>query len=112
MAFLRTTWAIMLSIYMDDIILQADSPEKAYFHAQLVILVFLCLGWELNWEKSSITPSQTITHLGFIINTFTMTASCPEAKVERLRTLAFECLQANCMTVHEAERLLGQMESV
>ena len=53
-ALLCSKWNISISIYMDDILIQADSPEKAYFHAQITILLLLALGWELNWEKSTI----------------------------------------------------------
>ena len=85
MAFLRENWGILISIYMDDMILQAPTAEKAYLHAQITILVLLYLGWEINWEKSNLTPSHKLTHLGFDIDTSTMTASCPTVKVERLR---------------------------
>ena len=48
MAFLRSVWGIMLSVYMDDMILQAPTAEECYFHAQILILVLLCCGWEVN----------------------------------------------------------------
>ena len=111
-AFLRETWGIMITIYMDDMFLQAPTRAEVYLHAQLVILVLLCLGLELNWTKSSLVPSQTITHLGFEINTATMTATLPIKKIERLRDLAHSTLQAGHVTVHNAEKLLGLMESV
>ena len=112
MAFLRATWGIQITVYMDDMLLQAPTMEKAYFHAQLVILTLLSLGWELNWEKSTLIPSTKITHLGFEIDTSTMTASCPVAKIERLIEKAKVLLRDKTVTVHEAERLLGMMESV
>ena len=93
-------------------ILQASTAEQAYFHAQLTILVLLCLGWEVNWEKSSLKPSHQLTHLGFDIDTSTMTASCPPKKSERLITDATTVLMDGYITVHKAEKLLGLMESV
>ena len=112
MAFLRATWGILISIYMDDMLLQAASREEAYHHAQIVILVLLCLGWELNWEKSSLIPSNKLTHLGFEIDTVSMTASCPVAKIDRLVEMAKKAFIKKTITVHDAERLLGVMESV
>ena len=67
-SFLRTQWGVNITIYMDDMLLQAPSKEIAYFHAQLTILLLLCLGWEVNWEKSNLNPTQNITHLGFEID--------------------------------------------
>ena len=97
---------------MDDMLLQAPTKEMAYFHSQLVILLFLALGWEINWEKSNVIPTQVITHLGFEINSQDMTATCPAAKIERLRTEAKNVLDSGFMTVHEGEKLLGLMESM
>ena len=71
----------------------------------------MCLGWECNWEKSKLIPSTRLTHLGFEIDTDTMTATCPEEKVERLRTAALEALNARTITVHNLEKLIGLMES-
>ena len=88
MGFLRSAWGILISIYMDDMILQGKTAEEVYFNAQLTILLLMSLGWEINWSKSSLTPSHTLTHLGFHIDTVSMTASCPQKKVERLRDMA------------------------
>ena len=82
MAFLRSVWGIMVSVYMDDMIFQGKTEEEVYFNAQLTILLLLCLGWEVNWHKSNLTPSHTLTHLGFDLDTVSMTASCPDKKVE------------------------------
>ena len=44
MAFLRSVWGIMVSVYMDDMILQAQTAAECYLHAQILILVLLCCG--------------------------------------------------------------------
>ena len=71
-AFLRSFFIILITIYLDDILLQASSPEKAYLHGQIVALVLMVLGWSINWKKSSFIPSQQFTHLGFDFDTATM----------------------------------------
>ena len=43
-SLLRSTFGIRISIYMDDMILQAKSKAEAFLHAQITILVLLCLG--------------------------------------------------------------------
>ena len=111
-SLLRSKWDISISIYMDDILIQADTPEKAYLHAQITVLLLLALGWELNWEKSTLIPTQKLTHLGFEICTQTMTATCPDKKVQNLVDSAKIALNDGLLTVHSAERLMGLMESV
>ena len=111
-SFLRATFAILVSIYMDDLLVQATTPEDVFFKAQQVALVLMCLGWSLNWEKSCFIPSQQFKHLGFDFNTETMTISCPLDKVERLQGLCKSALQSKVASVHQLERMLGTMESV
>ena len=112
MAFLRATFLILISIYMDDMLIQARSSSQAYLHAQITILILMCLGWSINWQKSTLVPSQQIVHLGFLVDTEAMTVSCPEDKINRLTTLARYVLSEGYVSVHNLERLLGQMESV
>ena len=112
MAYLRTTFGILISIYIDDMLLQASSPELVYENAKIAALVLMAFGWSLNWEKSSFIPSQEVKHLGFLINTQSMTIRCPADKVERLQSHCKTVLSSGCLTVHECEKLLGTMESV
>ena len=55
-AFLRGTWGILISIYMDDILIQGSSPSQALLHAQVTALFLMVLGWSLNWKKSDFVP--------------------------------------------------------
>ena len=113
MGFLRACWNVLISVYvMDDMILQGKTEAEVYFNAQLTILLLLCLGWEVNWLKSKLTPSHTLTHLGFHIDTVAMTASCPTEKVDRLVEFSTSKLSDGCLTVHDGKKLLGLMESV
>ena len=112
MAFLRTVWNVCVSVYMDDMILQNQSADQCFFHAQILVLVLLSLGWEVNWEKSNFIPSNTLVHLGFKIDTVSMTATCPEEKLERLRSAAKTALEEGSITVLNLEKLLGLIESV
>ena len=111
-AFLRSTWHILLTIYMDDMLLQGMSPEQALFHVQLVMLTFLALGWSFNFKKCNLVPSQKVTHLGFEFDTVAMTVSCPKDKIQRLQDKCRNALANKFVTVHDLERLIGTMESV
>ena len=97
---------------MDDMLIQGKSPHEAIFHAQLVMLTFMALGWSFNFKKCSLIPSQKITHLGFDIDTVSMSISCPKDKIERLQEKCRNALLSKCLSVHDLERLLGTMESV
>ena len=72
----------------------------------------MVLGWSLNWEKSSFVPSQQVIHLGFVIDTNSMTVKCPPEKITRLKQKASKALKEGLISLHDCESLLGFMESV
>merc|ERR1711867_80317 len=111
-AFLRVTWGVLIAIYMDDILIQGSSPSQVYLHAQVAALLFMVLGWSLNWKKSDIFPKQQSTHLGFILDSVSMTVSCPPDKIVRLKSSCRNLMMAGVVTVHDAEGILGSIESV
>ena len=111
-AFLRVTWSILIAIYMDDILIQGSSPSQVYLHAQVTALLFMVLGWSLNWKKSDFVPKQQTTHLGFILDSVSMMVSCPSDKIARLQSSCRNLMVDGVVTVHDAERIISTMESV
>ena len=59
-AFLGTTWNIIVTIYFDDMLIQAISPGKVILHARLVMLTFMALGWSFEFGRCKLIPSQGI----------------------------------------------------
>ena len=85
--FLRLTWNILISIYIDDILVQHTSYATCLLHTQIVIIVFMALGWSFKYPKCDLVPKQKFCHLGFLFDTKKMTISCPPEKVSRLQIL-------------------------
>ena len=110
-AFLRSMWGILISIYIDDILIQNKDKHTCSLHAQLVVLVMNSLGWGFKPEKCEIVPKQEFLHLGFLFNTVNMTISCPPEKITRLQQLCSKLLNGKC-TVLSLERTIGTIESV
>ena len=112
LAFLRNTWKILISIYIDDILIQSSSPTKCNLHCQLVITLFMALGWSFKWEKCSLVPSQTFTHLGFDFNTKDMIISVPLDKITKIQEKCTNVLNLGHASVLTLEKLVGTMESL
>ena len=55
---------------------------------------------------------QQATHLGFVLDSVSMTVSCPPDKIARLQSMCRNMMKDDIVTVHGAERILGTMESV
>ena len=51
---------------------------------EITISLFSVLGFIINWEKSSITPSQSIEYLGLNIDSRNLSFAFPESKGEFL----------------------------
>ena len=63
-AFLRQR-GVRLVIYIDDILIMADTKEKAAAHLILTLDVLEYLGFLINYDKSIVEPTQLIDFLGF-----------------------------------------------
>ncbi|KAG1148991.1 hypothetical protein G6F37_011502 [Rhizopus arrhizus] len=74
-----------ISAYLDDWILAASTKQLAIQQVQAVVAPPQQVGWMVNFKKSVLTPTQQLEHLGFVLNTRTMTASLPMKKLRDIR---------------------------
>jgi hypothetical protein len=90
-AFLRRQ-GIKLSIYMDDLLMWNSDKEKLLEHLKEVIKTLQSLGFEINFEKSRLIPTQIIDFLGFKLDSVNFTMNLGEEKsneiMERLKSLS------------------------
>ena len=110
--FLRLTWNILISIYIDDILVQHTSYATCLLHTQIVIIVFMALGWSFKYPKCDLVPKQKFCHLGFLFDTKKMTISCPPEKVSRLQILCSKLISKRKCSVLQLEKLIGTIESL
>ncbi|CEP18222.1 hypothetical protein [Parasitella parasitica] len=74
-----------ISAYLDDWLLIANSKQQAETQARQVVSLLEDLGWIINYKKSVLTPTQQLEHLGFVLNTRSMTALLPASKLRDIR---------------------------
>jgi len=55
--------------YMDNFIIIGHSHQQALEHTTRTLSILDQLGWQVNFEKSDLTPSQSKEFLGLLINT-------------------------------------------
>lgn len=51
--------------YMDDFIIMAKDKKTCIRHTKLTLKILSDFGWIVNWAKSQLVPSRTVTFLGF-----------------------------------------------
>lgn len=89
---------IRLSIYLDDGRVLAASKLECEFKMKLVLDIFQrAAGWNIQWAKTILEPSQQMSYLGFITDSVTMTYSVDLAK-QTLITDQIKSLLSNLLT--------------
>ena len=97
-----------LVVYIDDILLMAESREKARDQASGLIYLFQCLGFTINKEKTVIEPTQSLEFLGFSLDTTTMELSLPAEKLKKIRAESRKLLGEERVTARALSRLIGK----
>ena len=102
---------IRLIIYLDDMLLMAESPHQLIESRNTTLFLLQNLGFVINWEKSQLIPCQQIEFLGFQINTQTMMFLLPQEKVQKIKDMCTHILNSTNITVREVAKLTGKLVS-
>ena len=109
--FLRKALEAQVVGYIDDFLQQDEDKERCARKTRAAVIIFFCLGFKVNGEKSEMEPTKNITHLGFEWNTQTMTVTLPREKVEDLQERATQIMEVGDITVRQLQSLLGKLEA-
>lgn len=71
-------------IYIDDSLWMARTTQTMEETGTSVVNLFQQAGFQINEKKSSLQPTQSITFLGYVIDTVKMTVSLPQEKVQQI----------------------------
>ena len=97
--------------YIDDSIFTNSDPERLHLQTLQAIHVLESLGFVLNYKKSICCPTSCIQHLGFLIDSQSMTVSLPGDKLLRLTTLCNEMLSSDTVCVRKIAQATGLIVS-
>ena len=80
LAYLRT-FGVRIAAWLDDLLLAAATASLAAAHTAKALGTLRELGFVPNMEKSVLTPTQKIEHLGLVWDSVTFTVSVPQSKL-------------------------------
>src|SRR3989338_5832832 len=60
---------LTLLIYVDDILIMSPTRAKCTKDTKKAVKLLTSLGWNINFNKSVLIPTQSIEYLGFILDT-------------------------------------------
>lgn len=93
--------------YLDDLLLIGADLAECKNNVNITIKLLECLGFIINYKKSSIVPQQTCKYLGFMFDSVTMTMSLPLEKRRSIAQLIDKYLKLPVCTIRDFARFLG-----
>ena len=102
---------IRLIIYLDDLLIMAQSKEILNCHASTTLHLLENLGFTINYLKSVLIPATKMEFLGFLIDSQAMTLALPRDKVRKVKKECQSALNHPQITVRELAKVLGNLTS-
>ena len=103
---------LSLHVYLDDWLLNPISEELAKQQTQWLLDLCTCLGWVVNVEKSSLTPSQMATYSGISLDTRVGHTYPSTRRIERWLSISGDFLAGQAQPALLWLRLLGHLASL
>ena len=107
---LRET-GMRLAMYIDDWLIAAQSPQHIQAHTSLLTSHLAALGFTVNWDKSVLTPTQSITFIGLSLDAAAFRARLSAERVEAFQACLALFRRGTLIKFRVCLRLLGLMAS-
>ena len=100
---------IRILAYLDDLLVLAQSPDRAIQDATSLVSQLSQLGFAVNWEKSAPWPAQQFTYLGIHLDTVGMRARLSAPRREAISIALRTFRVSRTITALSVMSLLGLM---
>ena len=86
-----------------------DSEAECIRNAKASLELFEKLGFVVHPEKLVLKPTQSITHVGFVLHSKTMTGTLTPERKKKISKTAFWFCKKNSSTVQELAQFIGMV---
>ena len=97
-------------VYIDNILILAESKEMARDRAIVLIYLLENLGFAVSRAKCQLEPTQTIEFLGFLVDSLRQELSLPQMKIKKIRTEIWALLGGRQIAIRKMSQLLGKLQ--
>lgn len=97
--------------YIDDSLVEADSPSLCSYQARQLMNMMSDLGFFINYEKSNLIPTTRIEYLGHLIDSVTFKVYLPDDKIEKILLSCSDILRSTHCKIRVVARLIGLFTS-
>lgn len=109
LALIRGSLGVKCSMYLDDMVLVHSSAELLKKQCEQVKELIENLGFKVNLEKSSLVPQKTIKHLGFIVDSSTLSLKLPKEKCLEVESRAKKILKLQLVSIRDVASFIGYL---
>ena len=99
-------------MYLDNALLLHDSIDECVKATEQTISLIESLGFQISKDKSSFTPQNRITYLGFVRNFSDMSVRPSHEKVTSLRAQLDAVLKQNSISLRVLSELIGKFNAL
>ena len=110
MALLRA-WGVRTIIYIDDMLILAESRELATQHLEVLLFLLEALGFIVNREKSHLCPSQELEFLGLLVDSQSLQLKLPSEKLSQIRKEAGLLHRKTVVSARQLSQFLGKLNA-
>lgn len=96
-------------VYLDDFLFVNQNRSKLCLQAAEAVKHLENLGWQINYQKSVLTPTQDLEYLGIRWQTAKNATSLPKLRRENLNNTLDQWLQKSHISLRGLQSLLGQL---
>ena len=97
--------------YLDDIFLTGNTVSQCQANINDTLQLLLRLGFYVSTEKSILTPTKCIEHLGFVLNSHSMTVALTQDKINKLKHWITLVCDSNSIDIRSVAKLVGILVS-
>ena len=102
---------IRLIIFLEDILIMAESSYLVFHQAASALNLLESLGFIVNYEKSHLVPTQEIKLLGLLVNSKNLTLILPGEKLRKIRKRCKQLLEISDLSIRELSKFLELLTS-
>ena len=108
---LLRSWGFRMIIYINDILVMAESATLVRQHLEVLVHLLQCLSFLINFEKSVMSPTQELEFLGMVVNTNTLIVSLPADKIRQIRSEATRIFNMASLSACLLSHFLGKLNA-
>ena len=102
---------VRMIVYIDDMLIIAETPELLRDHTAGLIYQLENLGFIISYKKCVLEPTQSIDFLGFMVDSTRQELRLPAEKIKKIRAEARKLSASISITARKLSQFLGKLNA-